>query len=117
MTEYVDFNRVIGGVARYLNSEVYAGMNDWQKILARMAVSRIVGNADSLRDSLAENPFVKTFGIMGTDGSVDVDGLMHDLREQIAEMGQIEISIPLFGTFRFNENDVDKLHRMIMEYR
>ena len=117
MTDYVEFNQIIGGAVKYLNSEVMIGMNDWQKMLARMAVSRIIGNKDKVRDIIVNNPFVRTFGFVDENGYFDIDGIAHDLREQIADMGKLEISIPMFGTFRFSEADVDKLHRMIVEYR
>lgn len=111
----MDFDRVINGIIRYLDREIYIGMNDWQEMLARIAVSRIIGNKDHLRESLMSNPFVRTFAIIDENGVVDVDGLMRDLKEQIERKGKLDISIPMFGKFSFNSGDVDKLHRAIME--
>lgn len=109
------FDRVVNGIIKYIDREIYVGMNDWQEMLARIAVSRVIGNKDHLRDSLIANPFVKTFGIIDGEGNVDVDSLMNDLKEQISQKGKIEIAIPMFGKFTFNSNDVDKLYRTIME--
>ena len=111
----MDFDRVINGLIKYLDREIYIGMNDWQEMLARIAVSRLIGNKDHLRESLMANPFVRTFGIIDEGGNVDVDGLMRDLKEQIDRKGRFEISIPMFGKFSFTSGDVDKLHRTIME--
>lgn len=111
----MQFERVLNGIVKFLNEEVYVGMNDWQEVLARIAMSRLIGNKDHLRDSLTANPFVRTFGIMDESGEVDVEGLMRDLKQQIEEKGKLEIAIPMFGKFRFTASDVDKLHRMIME--
>lgn len=114
MTEYIEFNSVLNGIIKYLNREVYAGMNDWQRVIARVAVSRIVGNKDSLRDSIVKNPYLRTFAIIDDNGMVDVEGLARDLKSQISEIGKVEISLPLFGTFKFREEDIDKLYRMIV---
>lgn len=109
------FDRVINGILKYLDREVYSKMNDWQEMLARIAVSRVIGNRESLRETLSANSFLRTFNIIDENGNVDVESLMRDIREQIELKGKIEISIPMFGRFAFNASDVDKLHQTIME--
>lgn len=111
----MDFDRVINGIVKYLDREIYIGMNDWQEMLARIAVSRVIGNKDHLKNSLLSNPFVKTFGIIDEGGNVDVDGLMRDIKGQMELKGKLEFAIPMFGKFTFSSADVDKLHRTIME--
>ena len=110
----MQYERVIDGALRYLDREVFPGMNDWQEMLARIAVSRIMGNGN-LKEQLTGNPFVRTFAIIDGEGNVDVDGLMRDIKEQLRIKEKLEISIPMFGKFTFREDDVDKLHRAILE--
>ena len=107
------FEKVISGILRYMDSEIYSGMNDWQQLAARIAVSRLVRNSDNIKQMLMNNAFVKTFAIMNDEGDVDVDGLMQDIKEQIESKGKLTISLPMFGTFSFVPADVDKLHRMM----
>lgn len=109
------FEKVMHGVMRYLDSEIFASMNDWQEVLARIAVSRVLGNTTELKNKLVNNAYVKTFGIIDSDGNVDVEGLIKDLHQQIDAKGKITITIPMLGTFSFNSADVDTLHRYIME--
>lgn len=90
-------------------------MNDWQEMIARIAVSRVVGNGEKIKTALENNPFIRTFAIIDENGNVDVDGLARDLKEQISQKGKLSFSIPMFGTFCFTAEDVDKLHRTIME--
>lgn len=111
----MEFERVLKGIMKYLNNEIYAGMNDWQEMLARLAVSRIIGNEQNLKNMLMTNPFVKTFAIMDPKGMVDVEGLMRDIKTQIQEKEKISFSLPIFGRFTFTAADVDKLHRTILE--
>ena len=105
-------DRVLNGVARYLDKEIYAGMNDWQEILARIAVSRILDNKNI--ENLMNNPYLKTFAIADAEGNIDVDGLYRDLKRLIQAKGKVEITLPMFGKFTFTESDVDCLYSCIV---
>lgn len=107
------FDRVINGITKYLDREIYAGMNDWQEVVARLAVARIIGN-ENLEESLLNNPYVKTFAIADVDGNIDVDGLYRDLKRLVQTKGKVEITLPLFGKFKFTESDVDELYNCII---
>lgn len=111
----MDFDRVIDGIVRYLNREILKGMNQWQDMMARIAMSRILANRKMLRDALINAPFLQTIGIIDSRGMVDVEGLANDLKAQIREKGKLTITLPLFGNFTFVESDVDELYRAIME--
>ena len=111
------FEKVINGILRYINNEIYPGMNDWQEVFARIAISRLLGNTDELKTALMNNAFAKTFGLIDAEGNVDVEQLMHDLRTQIERKGSITIAIPMFGKLTFKTEDVDKLHYTILEER
>ena len=111
----MSFEKVINGILRYLNAEVYGKMSSWQEVLARVAVSRMVGNADLLKQSLMENSFFRTLAIVDSHGNIDVDGLMRDLKRQIEAKGKLEFSLPMLGKFSFVTSDVDTLHRYITE--
>jgi hypothetical protein len=112
----MNFDKVIHGIVKYLDNEIYSNMTDWQEVLARIAVGRMIGDTSELKKTLMDNSFVKTFAIMDEHGDVDVDGLMRDLKNQIAQKGKIDISIPLLGKFTFTSEDVDELHRTIDEF-
>lgn len=107
--------QVISGIFKYLNEEVYKGMTDWQEVLARIAVSRTLGNVEGIKALLNNNSYVKTFAIIDHNGNVDVDGLIRDIRTQIEAKGKLTFTLPMFGSFTFTVDDVDKLHRAIHE--
>jgi hypothetical protein len=109
------FERVISGLHKYINAEIYTTMNDWQEILARLAVARMLGNTEVLKKSLMSNWIVRTFAIMDEQGNVDVEGLTRDIKEQIAAKGKMTISLPLMPSLTFKPEDVDVLRRYIME--
>jgi hypothetical protein len=111
----MEFNRVINGILKFLNAEIYSKMNDWQEMIVRLAVSRMIQNTESLKQTLKDNSFVKTFSIMDEQGNVEIESLLRDIKTQISEKGKMTFSIPLFGTISFLPEDVDTLHRYIME--
>jgi hypothetical protein len=106
------FDRVLYGINKYLDKEIYAGMNDWQEVVARIAVSSIIGNKN-LEQTLLGNPYIKTFAIADTAGNIDVEGLYRELKKLIQAKGKIEIELPIFGKFTFTESDVDCLYSCI----
>ena len=111
----MEFEKVIRGALKYLDRELYPNMVDWQEMLTRIAISRIIGDEGKLKTSLMNNSFVKTFSIIDADGRVDVDGLMRDIKRQIEAKGKLEFSIPMLGKFSFVADDVDCLHRYLKE--
>lgn len=109
----MQFNQVINGIAKYLNKQIFPNMNSWQETLARVFVSRFMNNQAKVKQMLEENPFIRTFAIFDENGEVDVEGIMADVKTAIREKGCIEFELPLFGYFKFTENDVDVLHNYI----
>jgi hypothetical protein len=103
------FEKVIDGLSRYIDREIYSGMNDFQEMVARIAVGRIVGNTESLKKLLTDNGFIRTFGIIDAEGMVDVDELAKDIKREMERKGKISISIPMFGTMTFVPNDIDTI--------
>ena len=106
--------KVIDGIAKYIDGEIYSNMNDWQEIVARMAVGRVLGNKELLKQKITENPLLMSFVMLDTDGEMDVEKFLSDLKGVIAQKGSVKISIPLFGNLKFVEADVDRLRKYIM---
>ena len=104
----MNIERVINGIIKYMDREIFATMNDWQEFLARLAMARLLNNKN-LGDMVINNPYAKTFAIIDEHGNVDVDGLHRDFKTLIQSKSKIEIALPMFGTYTFNESDVDKL--------
>ncbi|MBR5310637.1 MAG: hypothetical protein IKU42_05900 [Oscillospiraceae bacterium] len=109
----VEFNRVIDGLLKYFNNNLFAKMNDWQEVVARIAVGRIIGNPESLKQSLMANGIVRTFAVMDSEGNVDLEPIMRDLKREIDRKGKLSVEIPMFGKMSFTAADVDEIYREI----
>jgi hypothetical protein len=101
------------GIARYIDKEIYSGMNNLQEFIARLAIGRIISNEASVKESLINNGFVRTFGLIDSEGMVDVCALAKDLKREIGRKEKIILDLPMFGKMTFEPSDVDVLYREI----
>jgi hypothetical protein len=109
------FEKVLDGIIKYINQEILVNMNDWQEVIARIAISRIIGNPEQLKQKLMENGYVVTLGIIDSEGNVDVEGLAKDLKAQVEAKGKVTIPLSVLGNVTFTSQDIDKLYQTVME--
>lgn len=108
-----EFEKVIEGLTHYIDSELCPRMNDVQNFAIRVLAGRVIENENNIKEALIKNGFFRTFGIMDSDGMVDVEGLSNDIKREIARRDKLTLSIPWIGKLTFRPSDVDVLHRMI----
>lgn len=82
----VSFERALDGVIKYIDAEIIGGMNEWQELVARMAIGRVAENSEAVKASVLNNGIVRTFGVVDSDGMIDIDGLARDLKREIARI-------------------------------
>lgn len=109
------FEKVIDGLSKYIDREIYGGMTDMQELVARVFVGRIINNTEGVKKALIDNGYLRTFGIIGEDGSVDIDTLAKDVKREIERKEKLVVSIPMFGRLTFTPNDVDVIVNYIKE--
>lgn len=107
------FEKVIDGTVDYIAEELLTRMNDVQEFAARVLIGRVVNNQERIKDALVSNGFIRTFGIIDSEGAVDVEGLARDIKREIARKEKITLSIPMFGKMTFHPEDVDALYKKI----
>jgi hypothetical protein len=110
----VKFEKVIDGLNRYIDSEIYGKLNDFQEMVARIVVGRVNADSNNIKTTLMTNGFAKTLCLVDSDGMVDIDRLLHDIRHEIERKGSLEVDIPLIGKIKFISSDVDVLYDMIV---
>lgn len=106
-------DKVIDGIARYIDGEIYSNMNDWQELIARMAVGRVLENKAVLKQKVMDNPYLMSFVLVDSNGDMDVDRFLGDLKGVISQKGAVQMELPLFGKMKFVPDDVDVLRRYI----
>jgi hypothetical protein len=108
-----EFEKVLNGIAKYINNEIYPGMNQLQKFAARVVVGRILNNEKNIKNMIVNNGFIKTFGIVDEKGMIELESLMHDIKREIAREEKITFDVPMFGKMTFSPEDVDALYYTI----
>ena len=108
-----EFEKVIEGVAQYINSNLYARMNDWQEFIARVFIGRFFENSEAMKEKLINNGFIRTFGVIDAEGIVEVAQLAKDMKREVVRKGQLSFDIPMFGKMTFAPDDVNELFRTI----
>ena len=107
------FEKTIDGVTKYINNELFQGMNKGQEFAARVFIGRAIKNKEYIKQSLINNGFIRTFGIIDSDGMIDVDGLLEDIHQEIRRQEKISMEIPWFGKYTFSPSDVEILYKDI----
>lgn len=110
----VEFDKVLRGIEKYISNEMCKGLNGWQLFLAEVAVERITGKRENLKEYLKNNTIVQMLDIMDDEGNVDVEGLLTDIKHKIEEKGKLCFTLPIFGKYTFHPSDVAVLHKYIM---
>ena len=110
----VKFETVVDGINRYIDREIYKNLNGLQQFVARLVVGRVNDNAESIKNVLMNNGIAKTLCIIDSDGMVDVDLLLADIRREIERQGSLQVDIPMIGKLTFHADDVDALQNEIM---
>lgn len=111
----VKFEKILDGVNRFIDSEIYGHLNDLQEVLARIVVGRVNSSAENIKAALMSNGILMTLCLIDSDGMVEIDRLMNDIRKEVDRKGCIEFSVPMIGKMKFTSRDVEVLRSFIVE--
>lgn len=109
----IKFESVVDGINRYLDKEIYRNLNDLQEFAARLVVGRINQNSEAIKTALINNGFVRTMCIIDSDGMVDIDSILDEVKKEVERKGNLQIEIPMIGRLTFCPADVDVLKEHI----
>lgn len=108
-----EFEKVMFGIAKYIDKEVYPAMNDLQEFAARILIGRILNNQQAVKTALMNNGFIRTFGVIDSEGMIDVDELAKEIKNELSKKEKITFNIPMFGKLTFKPSDVDSMYYSI----
>lgn len=109
------FESVISGLSAYIDKAIFPTFNKTQSFLGHFLIGRYVSNISILKSVLVENEFLKPLALFNSDGFVDVESIMTDLKNTMNHVGNFEINIPLVGPYSFGPTDLDILYNCIKE--
>lgn len=106
-----EYNKVINGIATFIDEEILTSINGWQKWVLGSGIGIALSDAEELFNSLKNNELIKMLKIVDGD-KVNVDKIHKELKKQ-AKKSSVTFNIPMIGTLTLKEEDVDKLKEII----
>ena len=111
----VTVDKIQRGVSRYLDEQLMphlSGKDRWIMTgIATLALQRL----PQIIQAYATNPGVQMLGVVGSDGTVDIEALVNSVKPA-ARNTPAEIPIPLTGgSITVTEQDLDVILRYIMQ--
>lgn len=106
-----EYNKVINAIAKFVDDDILTSVNGWQKWLLGSGIGLVLSDTEDMFNQIKDNDFVKMLKIVDND-KINVDKIYKELKKQ-AKKSPISINIPMIGTLKLDESDVDKLYETI----
>lgn len=91
------------GLANYCDMQIMPKVTGWQKVALGTTLSVSIKNLDSITEKL---PFIKTIGMIGEDGLIDLDAILPEVKKYLSEGMKISV---LGMNMKFSSGDADLL--------
>lgn len=106
-------NQIQTGLAKFIDEEIVASMQGWQKWVFGGGITVAVENLPATINKMKDYEWVKMLGVIDNGNNVDVAKIYQGVKRQAAK-GPITVDLPVgMGKLTLNEADVDKLYRYI----
>lgn len=109
----VTIDQAMRGTVRFADNEIIPHLPGGKGIGAGIALALIMDGGRSKILALREHPAVKLMQIMDEQGNIDIDRLYSAARPKFEN--KLSVDVPLIGSLKFDQNDVDKLYKYIQE--
>lgn len=107
-----EYNRVINGIAKYIDIEIVDKIGGWKKWVIGSAVGVTLSNGTEVFNQLKNNDFIKMLGIIDKNDKIDIDKIYKEMKKQ-AKKSSITFNVPMIGAMTLNEQDLDKMYEFI----
>lgn len=107
-----DYNKVINGIAKYIDTEIVDKILGWKKWVVGSGLGIALSNSTNVFNQLKNNEFVKMLNIIDKDNKIDVDKIYKELKKQ-AKKSSITFELPMVGSITLNDQDIEKLYELI----
>ena len=103
------------GFVAFVDNEVAAVFNGWQKAVLAGAAGLLAANLPNLVKVYGAHPFVAALGIYDANsGTVNIDALYNAIVPKLGAE-KIPLTIPKIGTIKMGQDEIDTLMRYIKE--
>lgn len=107
-----EYNKVINGIAKYIDIEIVDKIGGWKKWVIGSVVGVTLSNGTEVFNQLKNNDFIKMLGIIDKNDKIDIDKIYKEMKKQ-AKKSSITFNVPMIGAMTLNEQDLDKMYEFI----
>ena len=104
----VNYEQMVNGISTFIDKEVISKLIGTPKILMGVGIGIALKNSRSIYDTLKESSVAKMLNLVDSNGNIDVETIYDELKKY-THREIIEIEMPIVGTLKLNEGDIDKL--------
>ena len=103
------------GFVNFVDNEVAAAFEGWQKAIVAGAAGLMAANLPNLVKTYGSQPIVAIMGVYDANsGNINIDALYNHFVPRLGS-DKIPIPIPKIGTIRMGRDEIDLLVRYIKE--
>ena len=108
---------IIPGLSRFIDAHILAQYppTSLKRIASAGAIALYLKRNTSIVDVIINNPLFSGLGVSNAEGMVDIDVLRDIYKNEITKAGYLRINFPILGDVDFIPDDVDALHKCIIE--
>ena len=107
-----EYNKVINGIAKYVDTEIVDKITGWKKWVVGSGIGLALSNTTEVFNQLKNNEFVKMLGVIDKEDKVDVDKIYKEMKKQ-AKKSAVTFDMPMIGAITLNEQDLDRMYDLI----
>lgn len=107
-----EYNKVINGIAKYIDYEIVEKISGWKKWVVGSGMGLALSNTAGVFNQVKNNEFVKMLNIIDKDDRINVDKIYKEMKKQ-AKKSSVTFDVPMLGPITLNEQDVDKIYDFI----
>lgn len=110
----VSFEKLASAVIAFIEAEIIPNMTTGQEILARFVIAWVLDSGNIAVELLSQNSIAKAFRVVDSKKNINADRALGYLR-MLAQKKKLEFTLPIFGHFAFEQEDIDKLQALLKE--
>lgn len=104
-------NQVRRGIEKYMDAEILPKLPKAKAFGMGVYAELLLSQTESQLQKYLELPAVKVLGIVDESGNIDIEKLRDVAHKKMPD--NIQLDLPLIGTFTFGNADIDMLYQHI----
>lgn len=106
------YSQVADAISKFIDTEIIPNINGWQRWVVGGGAGLFLSNSANVFNEMKTNEIVKLLGVIDESGRINVDKIYRELKKQ-AQNTDITVDIPLVGSVKLGEQDLDRLYNII----